>query len=145
EASALRLRADAPVTAGALLEVAPSSDEPIVVEEGGRASDPEETRSTAGPDDAASTAGPASEQATSGPDGAASTAGPDGAASTAGPDGDEAGRQVEPVLHPAGESAWVAAVPLSTIPVGMALPDLADLPRLPDLPDGSGVGASGGD
>lgn len=136
------------------MEVAPSTDEPIVVEQEDRPPDPEEARTTAGPDAAASTAGPDDAGDTAGPDAAARTAGPDGeqatsgpggAASTAGPDGEEADRQVEPVLHPAGESAWVAAVPLSTIPVGMALPDLADLPRLPDLPDVSAEGGSGED
>lgn len=98
---ALRLRSDAPVTAGALLQVAPVSDEPVVLDE-----------DTAGPDEAATTAGP---------DDAATTAAPDEAATTAGPDGPAP--QAEPVLHPAGESAWVAAVPLSQEPLGMALPD----------------------
>lgn len=145
EASALLLRSDAPVTAGALLQVAPSSDEPIVVEQGDP--DREAEAGDAEPDQAATTAGPDQETDTSGPDEAARTAGPDDAARTAAPGDEEADRQAEPVLHPAGESAWVAAVPLSHTPLGMALPDLTDPPRLPDLParsdesDESGPGA----
>ncbi|QFG68005.1 DUF5719 family protein [Ornithinimicrobium pratense] len=153
DASALLLRADAPVTAGALLQVGPSSDEPIVVEQGDRAADPDEAadtpgpdeaRGTSSPDDAPSTAGPDEAVTTSGPDEAVTTSGPDGVASTAGPGGEEADRQAEPVLRPAGESAWVAAVPLSHIPVGMALPDLTDIPRLADRRDVPGEEASGG-
>ena len=113
-ANALRLRADAPVTAGALLQVAPVSDEPIEVGQ-----EPDDVATTAGPDEAATTAGP---------DDAATTAGPDDAATTAGPQ-EEGTAQEEPVRHPAGESAWVAAVPLSRVPLGMALPELRDLPR----------------
>lgn len=107
---ALRLRSDAPVTAGALLQVGPVSDEPVVLDEDTAGLD--EAATTAGPDDAATTAAPGE---------AATTAAPDEAATTAGPDGPAP--QAEPVLHPAGESAWVAAVPLSQEPLGMALPD----------------------
>lgn len=137
---ALRLRSDAPVTAGALLQVAPASDEPIMVgrtpavDEATSTAGPDEATTTAGPDDATTTAGPDDAATTAGPDAAATTAGPDAAATTAGPDaaattaGADAIPQAEPVLHPAGESAWVAAVPLSRVPLGMALPDLTDLP-----------------
>ena len=107
---ALRLRSDAPVTAGALLQVGPVSDEPVVLDEDTAA--PDEAATTTAPDDAATTAAPGE---------AATTAAPDEAATTAGPDGPAP--QAEPVLHPAGESAWVAAVPLSQEPLGMALPD----------------------
>jgi hypothetical protein len=131
-ANALRLRADAPVTAGALLQVAPVSDEPIEVGQ-----EPDDAATTAGPDEAATTAGPDEAATTAGPDDAATTAGPDDAATTAGPDDaattadprEEGTAQEEPVRHPAGESAWVAAVPLSRVPLGMALPELRDLPR----------------
>lgn len=149
-ASALRLRSDEPVTAGALLRVTPSSDEPIVVGEGG----PDGAARTAGPDSAARTAGPdgaarttAQDQAssTAGPDEATATAQPDEAARTAAPADEEADRQTEPVLHPAGETAWVAAVRLSQTPLGMAVPDLADVPRLADLPGTSDEEGADGD
>ena len=104
---ALRLRSDAPVTAGARLQVAPVSDEPIVLEED--APEGDDAQATSAPDDAQATSGPEDAQATSVPD---------------------APPQAEPVLHPAGESAWVAAVPLSEVPLGIAVPDLSDLPGL---------------
>ena len=143
---ALRLRSDAPVTAGALLQVGPVSDEPVVLDEDTAGLDeaattagpddaattaaPDEAATTAAPDDAATTAAPDEAATTTAPDDAATTAAPgeaattaapDEAATTAGPDGPAP--QAEPVLHPAGESAWVAAVPLSQEPLGMALPD----------------------
>ena len=81
--------------------------EPIVLEED--APEGDDAQATSAPDDAQATSGPEDAQATSVPD---------------------APPQAEPVLHPAGESAWVAAVPLSEVPLGIAVPDLSDLPGL---------------
>lgn len=148
---ALRLRADAPVTAGALLRVAPASEEPVVLEDGSpddaaaTTASPDDAATTASPDDAATTAGPDEAATTAGPDDAATTASPDDAATTAGPDDaattarpDDVAPQPEPVRRPAGESAWVAAVPLSQVPLGIALPGPAD----PSADEDGAVGGS---
>ena len=134
--NALRLRADAPVTAGALVQLAPTSQDPIVLDPAPATAAPDDAATTAGPDeattagpdDAATTAGPDDAATTAAPDGATSTTGPDEARHTSGPDAPGSAAQSEPVRRPAGEHAWVAAVPLSQTPVGIALPDLTGLP-----------------
>lgn len=98
-ALALRVRSDTPVTAGALLELAPSGEDPLAA------------------DDATATTSPA-------PTGPA-TDGPavDGAAATTSP-----GDAPPSLVRPAGETAWVAATVPSTSPVGMALPARDGIP-----------------
>ena len=151
----LRLRSDAPVTAAARLEVAPSSDEPVVVEDTRPADDtdassrtvgPDEAVGTAGPDDALAaavldealaTAAPDEALATGTPDQGATTAAPDEAGTTAAPDDVATTADPEPrerVVRPAGEATWVTATALSSGPVGTAIPRAGDL-----LPDGPSV------
>lgn len=110
-ATALRLRSDEPVTAGARLQVDPVDDEPL---------DPPEP-----PDTDAATA-------TSGADDAAVTSGPDEDAdesedTTSEPEEEPTGD--EPLRRPAGDLAWVAAAAVSTEVTGLALPDRGAVPE----------------
>ncbi|GGK67092.1 DUF5719 family protein [Ornithinimicrobium pekingense] len=97
-ATALRLRADEPVTGGARLEVLPAEDDPLVV------------------DPATATANPAEGDA------ATATDGPDGDGDS---DGTEQG---EPLLRAAGDVAWVGATAPAGGPAGLALPDRSGVP-----------------
>lgn len=133
-AVALRLRSDEPVTAAARLEIEPSSEplEPSVDEASSTAAPGDEASSTAASGDAVSgTAAPG--------DAASSTAAPgDEASSTAGPEDDDGMQdQREPILHPAGDLAWVGATAVSTTPLGMAVPQLAGPPADDDTDTGS--------
>lgn len=96
---ALRLRSDTPVTAGARLELAPATTDPLAT------------------GDAAARTGAADEEAT--------TSGPDDAARTGAP---APTRRPQPLLRPAGELAWVAATTPSRAPVGTALPATDGIP-----------------
>lgn len=99
-AAGLRLRADAPVTASLQVRVAPSGDEPLedVQEEDGT-----------GTDEAAATTGA--------PDAATTTEPEDGSAA----DDSE-------VVRPAGDLTWLPATALDAVPLGIAVPELTDVP-----------------
>jgi hypothetical protein len=105
--TALRLRSDQPVTAGARLEVLPGDEEPTVGAQ----------------DDAAVTTGPDGDGASG------DEAGGDESAATTGPD-EDASDQDEPLVRPAGDLAWVAGTTLATSPIGSALPGAGDVPGL---------------
>lgn len=118
-ALALRIRSDTPVTAGALLELAPSSDDPLPADG---------TTSTTPPpaDGAGTTASPADGSAgtaTPGDDAPGTAAPDDGSSATAMPD-----EEPPPLVRPSGETAWVAATVPSTGPVGLALPARDGIP-----------------
>ncbi|GAA4871454.1 DUF5719 family protein [Serinicoccus chungangensis] len=86
DATGLRLRADAPVTASLQVRVVPSGDEPL--------EDPEEVDG-AGTDEAAATT--------------------------------QAPGTGSEVVRPAGDLTWLPATTLAVQPVGIAVPDLADV------------------
>lgn len=115
---ALRLRSDAPVTAGARLHVAPAGDEPLeptddVIADTATSTDTATTTDAAArTDEVASTDSPAEDEV-------ASTDAPPGRPAPDDP----------PLLHPAGENAWVAATTPSTTPLGVALPARDGIPE----------------
>ncbi|MDO5739570.1 MAG: DUF5719 family protein [Ornithinimicrobium sp.] len=97
--NALRIRSDVPVTAGAQSQFLPRSKTAVVVKGEAATKDVKDsTKKTTKP--------PAKDTGTS----------------TSGP------TQAEPLVHPAGDLAWVAASALHTGPVGIAIPDLSGLP-----------------
>lgn len=121
----IRVRASTPVVAGAVVAVAPTSDEPVTDQGEASTAPGDDEAVTAEPDDETAAAGSDEDVSTAEPDDEASTARPDEEATTAGPEDDDRG---EPVVRPAGELAWVAAVPLSTSPLGIGIPSSADVP-----------------
>src|SRR5690606_31447101 len=106
---------DAPVTATARLQVEPSSEQPVVVEDVAETTDDASDR-TAAPDEAGTTAAPDEAGTTAAPDEAGTTAAPDDGGTTAAPE------PRQRVVRPAGELAWVTATVLASSPVGTALP-----------------------
>lgn len=126
-ANALRIRSDVPVTAGAQSQFLPSSKTPVVVKDGAATKDVKDSTKKTSKPPAKDSPKPTpkatvKDTAKATPKATAKATDKDTGGSTSGP------TQAEPLVHPAGDLAWVAATPLHTGPVGIAIPDLSALP-----------------